>query len=281
MQQGRRNGGDVSVGAGAGTARILGRSPRRTGPAGTAGAALPREHPDARGSKFRFAVEHVCIYRHRGLVPSGPEFERSIELADRAANGAEDVSLAQAASLIGYKAFALARSNRREESLGLLLSVCENESANIPMRVRARNMAELGEIFAQRADWTMPHWLARAEQIQTRHGFFADMADYTHTYRFKCDPTSRDSKALLRGIKRSQHAANSRVGLTRTMLLEARHRPSHCLATRRRRMIVRMAEAAPDLMTCPTLTHILEHWPSWLGGCPDPAAAVSDPFWGL
>ncbi|MGD0137812.1 MAG: proteasome accessory factor PafA2 family protein [Tepidisphaeraceae bacterium] len=248
-------------------------------------SGLPREHPNARGSEFQFAVEHVCIYRHRGLVPGGPELAQWIELADRAGNSAGIASLAEAAPFIGYKAFARARSNRQEEACGLLLPVCENESANVPMRVRARNMAELGEIFRAMGRLNdAARWLERAEQIQTRLGFFADIADYTHTCRFKCDPTSRSSTALLRGIKRTQHAANSRIGLTRTMLLEARYRPSRWLATRRRRMIVRVAEEAPDLMTCQTLTHILEHWPSWVGGCPDPAEAEpagSDPFWGL
>jgi proteasome accessory factor A len=248
-------------------------------------AGAPRQHPNAPTSDFQFAAEHVCIYRHRGLVPSGPEFGHWIELADRAGNCAQNVSPAEAAPFIGYKAFALARSNRCDQACAMLLPVCENESANVPTRVRARNMAELGEIFRAMGRLNdAAHWLERAERIQTRLGFFADLADYTYTYRFKCDPTSRASTALLRGIKRTQHAANGRVGLTRTMLLEARYRPSRWLATRRRRMIVRVAEEAPDLMTCQTLTHILEHWPSWLGGCPDPAAADpagSDPFWGL
>ena len=116
-------------------------------------AGSTRETPNPGDRDFQFAAEHVYVYRHRGLVPHGPELARWIELADQARNRGENISPADAAEFIGYKAFSLARSDRREQAIQMLLPVCENESANIPMRVRApkhggtwRNVSRHGPI---------------------------------------------------------------------------------------------------------------------------------------
>jgi proteasome accessory factor A len=236
------------------------------------------------GIDFRLACEYVAVHRQRALVPAGGELNRWIDAADRARSG-QNIPPAQWAAFRGHKAYALCRAGRHEEARDLLMPLCETESADIPARIRARNLAELGDISrALGQDDQAVAYLDRAERLQTRCELFEDLADYTLTCRFKLAPRSRGSALLLRRIKQAQHALNCRVGLIRSLLLEARFRPSRFLSTRRRRTILTLAEEIPDLMSCPTMTHILENWACWQGGQADPAdpnPTNPDPFWGV
>ncbi|MHC4275498.1 MAG: hypothetical protein ACYSUR_17775, partial [Planctomycetota bacterium] len=71
------------------------------------------------------------------------------------------------------------------------------------------------------------------------------------------------------------------IGVTRTLLLEARLSPTKRTIDRRKREVMELRGEVPDLGRCPLLAKILDRWSDWAGGCrrPEPVSEKGDVFW--
>ena len=106
-----------------------------------------------------------------------------------------------------------------------------------------------------------------------------DWADFNLTCRAKIEPDLRTAGHLLRKAKAIQTEYDDRVGLCRTLLLEARLTPRPLVASLRRTAVLRLRDELPALAACPLLTRILDNWRDWARGSqPD---EHGDRFWGL
>lgn len=121
--------------------------------------------------------------------------------------------------------------------------------------------------------------LRRAEHIQLAGEFRGDWANFNLSCRAKMEPDSRAAAYLLKKAKSIQTEYEDRVGLTRTLLLEARLTTRPLIASLRRTAVLRLREELPALATCPLLNRILDNWRDWARGSqPD---ENGDRFWGL
>lgn len=121
--------------------------------------------------------------------------------------------------------------------------------------------------------------LRRAEHIQLAGEFRGDWADFNLTCRAKIEPDLRAAGHLLRKAKSIQTEYDDRVGLCRTLLLEARLTTRPLVASLRRTSVLRLRDELPALAACPLLTKILDNWRDWArGNTPD---EHGDRFWGL
>jgi hypothetical protein len=121
--------------------------------------------------------------------------------------------------------------------------------------------------------------LRRAERIQLSGQFRGDWACFNLTCRAKIESDARAAAQLLKKAKGIQVEYEDRMGLARTLLLEARLTSRSLVASLRRTSVQRLRDELPALAACPLCTKILDHWRDWARGHePD---EHGDKFWGM
>jgi hypothetical protein len=121
--------------------------------------------------------------------------------------------------------------------------------------------------------------LRRAEHIQLAGEFRGDWANFNLICRAKIEPDARAASHLLKKAKSIQTEYEDRVGLARTLLLEARLTTRSLVASLRRTALLRLRDELPALAACPLLAKILDNWRDWARGSqPD---EQGDRFWGV
>jgi tetratricopeptide (TPR) repeat protein len=240
------------------------------------------ELADAPGEANGLPAEYLAVHRFQGLTPARREvwtwIERSDQLRGREVWGRDII-----ATYLGHKGYVLARTGSLEQAQGVLRSACAARIlASAHPRVAARSMADLADVLRIRGERDeAATWLDRAQRIYDSHEYNGEEADYLLTYRAKLAGDTRVARVLLRKAKAVQARCANYIGVTRTLLLEARLSPTPRTIERRKREVIEHRNQIPDLRSCPLLAKILDRWSDWAGGCrrAEPVTENGDYFW--
>jgi proteasome accessory factor A len=123
--------------------------------------------------------------------------------------------------------------------------------------------------------------LEEARRQQLQHRFLGDLADLTlpHLAKVMADSDLPAARAWLAEAKLMQSRSRNRLGLVRTLLLEARLAARGDAPPHTNEAILALAQAVPSLATCELFNRIVQRWDAWAR---DPRATENgDVFWGL
>ena len=226
-------------------------------------------------------VDYLYVLRFQGLAP-GAEMNDWIRCGLDSAQRLESNPLPP--GFHEHRGNLLLFTGQAGEAAGLLELAVAGYGRQTKPRLLARSLAALAD--AQRIlgqDAEAVRLLDQAEQIQETHRYLADLAGFTRTNRAKLiAQTGRDlerAKTMLKRAKMSQALRGDRLGLGRTLLLEARFPGRVALSERRREAVLQLKSQLPALDGCRLLAKILARWDEWTSH--PTSAEHGDIFWGL
>jgi len=219
-------------------------------------------------------ANYLLVLRFGGLTPR-PEMEAWIQ---RGLNVCSRLELLPETFKEHWGNYLLAIGNATEAERVLDSAV---RSVRGDHRLLSRTLAPLADakrILGNRAE--ARELLEAARRMQTRLRLETDLADFTLPNQAKlignAEPDS--ARACLKEAKKIQERLGDRLGLARTLLLEARL-GNGGVAARRRNAVLDLQRELPALAECRLLARILARWEAWTS---DPGAAEhQDVFWGL
>jgi tetratricopeptide (TPR) repeat protein len=227
-------------------------------------------------------ADYLVAYRFRSLdLP--PEIQPWLEHARgllRQAD-AEREGPSDGLALREHLAYASIRQGRLQEAVALLEPLWRQaDSASEDPRTQGRLLATLGDAYRllgrSRRALTC---LRRAEQLLDPQQFLGERADFAWTGQAKLAQNRQQVLGWLAAAKEAQTSLRNGIGLTRTLLLEARRSGDPVRAAANRDHIAGLRAEIPALGTCCLLGRILEHWDQWTSE--DGGGDLSDTYWGL
>ena len=222
----------------------------------------------------------ISTLRFNGLEPRPEPMSYWIRQAEElfARPGAHSVPARFA--FLGHKAALLVPAKRLEEAHDILTEAFAiAERHNSQSRVLARNLCDLAEVHRLRDEPVNARaCLDRAQLIQTTNHYDGDFAEFNLPRRAKLPEEGARAKAHLNQARLIQRRLQHRVGLTKTVLLQARLFPSIWHNQRRKRILLAWQRAVPMLRDCPLLRRVLANWQQWVDGA---GGAGADFHWGL
>lgn len=225
------------------------------------------------------ATDMMFLYRFQTLGPRrelGAWVERGLALLARRPTEPCPPALHE------HHAAWLLAEGREEEARDVLQRAHSSVNWQGNERVLGRALALLSETYRRLGEpGAAGAALDEAETLQTERGYEGDLADLTWLGRAKLEIDARRIKSLLNRARTVQSRTQNRMGLARTMLLEARLCPPRYRLTSQRckQRIRRFAGRVPALAECNLLNKILARWDEWTGG--GTPAAERDRFWEL
>lgn len=123
--------------------------------------------------------------------------------------------------------------------------------------------------------------LEEARRQQLQHRFLGDLADLTlpHLAKVVADSDLPAARSWLAEAKLMQSRSRNRLGLVRTLLLQARLAARGDTPPHTNEAILALAQQVPSLATCELFNQIVQRWDTWAR---DPRATENgDVFWGL
>jgi hypothetical protein len=247
------------------------------------GAAILDRIPRPAAVDLTTICDYLCVYRHQGLVPA-PEMHEWIRRGTALdLEGADPSTEGTFRDHLGY---ALLCRGRVDDAITALEEAAFSERfRSVPIRTRARLLADLAEAYRRRGDPSEPlRLLEEASQLQSGCGYRADLAEVTYARRaktlFETDPVA--ARTSLDEAKTIQTQLHHRMGEARTVLLEARmssrgdapFEPTRC-----HQRITELREQLPALQQCRLLKKIFRRWKLWISG--EQPTGEPDFFWGL
>ena len=224
--------------------------------------------------------DNLSTLRFNGLVPQPepmlPWIRRAEELL--AQPGAHSVPARFA--FLGHKAALLVQARRLVDARDALEeSLAIAQSHNSQSRVLARNLCDLAEVHRLRDHpGSARDCLDRAQLIQATHHYDGDFAEFNLPRRAKLATDPAVAKGCLNQARLIQRRLHHRVGMAKTVLLQARLFPSLWHNQRRKRILLSWQRAVPMLRDCPLMLRIMAGWDQWVGGDNGSDEAL---FWGI
>jgi len=147
-------------------------------------------------------------------------------------------------------------------------------------RLMARALTTLGDVHRAMGDREeAARCLRDALMLQTRGEYFGEMADFTLMNQAKLAGEAEEARCLLERAWMMQLSAGNRMGMARTLLLQARILREPAQHERLRLRVAELVQALTSLHDCPTAQAALRHWTEWCnGGTVD---GVAGEYWGL
>ena len=231
---------------------------------------------------LRELTDFLYVYRFRGLLPDidrmGPFIRQGQDLlATEELNFEPD----QIGAFCENAAAGLIRHGRLDEAQSLLERITNSlYYICLSDRVQAQLMALQAELYRRRGDRRRAaRSLHEARRLQQDEGWLGDLAFSTYLTLAKYE--HRTSRALnwINQAKEIQTRNQDHLGLTVSLLLEARLQGNPTDAEPTRRKVQEFRERLPALGECTFLAQVLEHWEAWTTG--GLLHEGQDPFWGL
>jgi proteasome accessory factor A len=133
----------------------------------------------------------------------------------------------------------------------------------------ARRLGRPGEAHRQ---------LERAKQLQVTAGWLGDYVNLTLPVAAKLAPERSSARRYLHEA-RARQRGESRLGLARVLLLQARLCPDRRTVPLLRQILLRLRRQLPALHSCPLLARIVDRqWDAWTSGVNNPG---EDLCWGV
>ncbi len=123
--------------------------------------------------------------------------------------------------------------------------------------------------------------LEEARRQQLQHHFLGDLADLTlpNLAKLMADSDLPAARSWLGEAKLMQARSRNRLGLIRTLLVEARLAARGDSPPHSNEAILALAQGVPSLATCELFNKIIQRWDAWAR---DPGATENgDVYWGL
>ncbi|MSU57201.1 MAG: hypothetical protein EXS35_03300 [Pedosphaera sp.] len=222
-------------------------------------------------------TDYLLVLRFAGLAPRA-EMEAHIQSV---LNGRTDRDLADLP--VGFRehwgAYLLAQGRLNEAETILETAVnARGDESRVLNRCRA-TLANAKRLLGKTDEARALLEEARAHQRENR--YLGDLTDFTNANLAKLFSPTDPSAAiiLLSETKLTQSRAHNRLGLIRTLLLEARLAASSTAAPHGNDAILALAPEVPALATCKLFQKILARWESWSRD--RSVLENGDVFWGL
>lgn len=225
------------------------------------------------------AIVDVCFaLRFSGLCPSlriQPWIDRGFEHL-----AAHDHQPA-AAAFREHAALVYLKSGRAEEARELLTTARDPARfQQTPARLRSRILATLGETYRVLRDRRRARrLLSMADNLQREHGLRGDQTSMTWPSLSKWQRRRAPAKRMLGQAADAQQRAGDRVGLARSLLLQARLETDRTAIARNRERLLELRDRVPALARCALMNRVLIDWAQWVGG--ENSAGEIDRFWGV
>ncbi len=224
--------------------------------------------------------DNLSTLRFNGLVPQPGPMLPWIRQAEEllAQPGAHSVPARFA--FLGHKAALLVQARRLDDARDALEeSLAIAQSHNSQSRVLARNLCDLAEVHRLRDHpGSARDCLGRAQLIQATHHYDGDFAEFNLPRRAKLATDPAVAKGSLNQARLIQRRLHRRVGMAKTVLLQARLFPSLWHNQRRKRILLAWQRAVPMLRDCSLMLRIMAGWDQWVGG---DNGSDEDLFWGI
>lgn len=226
-------------------------------------------------------TDYLCVCRYQGLSPP-PVTQTWID------RGHEILALeprrepGTAATFFGHVGYTLLRWGDVERGrLALLQAHRADRFQRAHAHTQVRILAELAEAHRRVDDLgEAGRFLDEAEAMHATHDYRGDLADFTWTYRAKLASDRVQADALLERAKAAQFRLGNRMGVIRSMLLQARLAGASSQAMSSREWIEQTVPHLPALARCSRLAKILQQWETWTSGDLQPDEQ-GDIFWGV
>ena len=222
-------------------------------------------------------TDYLLVLRFAGLAPR-PEMEAHLAAGLRW-RGNRDNTCLPAGFREHWGAFLIARGQltEAESMLEELVRSRTNEMrvVNRCRAVLANAKRRLGKTAEARA------LLEHTRQQQLEHQFHGDLADFTlpNLAKLLCETDPDTARAWLVEAKTLQSRTRNRLGLIRTLMLDARLAALGNLAAHTPEAIRALSPDAPALTTCQLFRQIMERWGQWAQT--SSVKENGDVFWGL
>jgi tetratricopeptide (TPR) repeat protein len=224
----------------------------------------------------------VFAYRFRSLdLPPEvqPWLRRGRELLEQAEADVEESW--ERLTFREHLAYSLIHEEKAEEAIRVLAPIWRMRNVvSTEPRIQGRALATLGNAYrltGRRRKACI--CLSRAEHILNEHDFSGDLADFAWIGMAKLERSRSRALQWLEQAKQIQQELGSPVGLTRSLLIEARRCCDAGLALNRKNEIVRLRSNLPGLQNCLLLERILANWDRWISELGE--GNETDTFWGL
>jgi len=210
----------------------------------------------------------ISTLRFDGLAPNPEPLWLWIRQAEALLAQPGDHSVPGRFAFLGHKAALLVHEKRLQEAHDVLIEACVMaEAHNSHSRVLARNLCDLAEVHRQREEPAKSReCLDHAQRIQTTRHYEGDYAEFNLPRRAKLQKECARAKAHLHQARLIQRRLQHRVGMAKTVLLQARLFPSVWHNQRRKRILLAWQREVPMLRECPLMSRILANWQLWVGG---------------
>jgi hypothetical protein len=139
--------------------------------------------------------------------------------------------------------------------------------SGMEVRLRARVLATMGEICRARGDRRKAlRLLHQAAEIQTVHGYLGYLSDYTYASLAKATSVQHRALVWLNSAKEIQTASGNRMGLSVSLLLEARISRDEINANNLYTQLRSCQNDIPALRRSAFLANVLTRWNQWTSG---------------
>lgn len=227
---------------------------------------------------------HAIALRYFGLQPD-PAIDDWIEKGLAMIDSSTDSEAGTCASFLDHCGRRLMAQDRIVEALEMIERArrYENQS-HLHAHVKARLISDQAEALRRAGDVDRARErLAEVAAIQHRNNFEGEFADNTLTTRARLaansDNDPDEALKLLARARSIQTRLQNRMGLARTLALEARLSPDAAMIASHQRRLVELQETVPALESCRLTARVLDGWTKWTGGV-TPSDAT-DEFWGV
>lgn len=222
-------------------------------------AVLQQLYPDP-AHDLQHAIEHIFFHRFCSLWPA-QEIDQWLDLGTRLIETHPQSS--QRTTFLEHLGAIWLCRGQVAEARGVLQSVVENDDSS---RRLARALANLADCCRLAGDVDEARsWLSLADELCTRLSYGLEQADFVCTTRAKLEPDSANE--WLGRAREFQMRHGCRVGLARTLLLQARFASSPQVWDDSLAGLKSLYEQSPGLRCDERFAHILEphNWEQWAG----------------
>lgn len=242
-----------------------------------AGVELLNRIGDPRNLTIDQVTDYLLVLRFSGLAPR-PEMAAHLQAGFNWRGDRENVCLP-----MGFRehwgAYLMARGQWAEAET-ILEGVVQSRTDETRVLNRSRaTLANAKRLLGKTAEARSLLEQARPQQLENH--FQGDLTDFTYPNLAKllCVTDPSAAVTLLSETKLIQSRARNRLGLIRTLLLDARLAASSNATPHGNEAILALSPEVPALATCKLFQQVMERWEIWTH---DPGVTENgDVFWGL
>jgi proteasome accessory factor A len=245
-----------------------------------AAAQALRDWSATQMTTFAVVNEHVALHRFKSLV-HGPEIWSWLSRGEEMLRRGTHCDSSTAFAFRGHQGYALACAGRWAEAQPILEAVERDQARRESHpRLMARALTTLGDIHrAVGHREEAARCLRDALTLQTRGEYFGEMADFTLINQAKLAGETAEARGLLDRAWMMQLSGGNRMGMARTLFLQARILREPAQRERLRLRVAELVQGLTSLHDCPTAQTALRHWTEWCDGAT--VDGIAGDYWGL